>query len=164
MAGNGAKMAIAFSEQQKKLIQNMLERLPDKKAAVGDVIHMAIEEFGHVGKEVEEYIASLLDLPVTYVHEVVTFYNMYIQEPVGRYHLMLCDNVSCMLCGAEDLLGHLKTRLGIAPGETTPDGKFTLWTVECLGACEMAPMIMIDHKFHGNLTPEKLDKLLDSLE
>lgn len=157
-------MPIAFSEEQKNLVRNMIERLPDKKAALGDVIHMAMEQFGHLGPEVEEYIASLMDLPVTYVHEVVTFYNMYIQEPVGRYHLMLCDNVSCMLCGAEDLVSHLKKKLGIGPGETTPDGKFTLWTVECLGACEMAPVVMVDHRFHGNLTPEKLDKLLDSLE
>jgi NADH-quinone oxidoreductase subunit E len=157
-------MPIAFSEEQKKLIHSLIERLPDRKAAVGDVIHMALEEFGCVSREAEEHIAGLLDLPVTYVHEVVSFYTMYIQEPVGRHHLMLCDNVSCMLCGAEGLLAHLKEKLGIGPGETTGDGKFTLWTVECLGCCEMAPVVLVDHQFHGNLTTQKLDQLLDSLE
>ncbi len=155
---------IAFSDEQLLLIRNLMERLPDRKAALGDVIHMALEEFGHVSPEAETYIAGLMDLPVTYVHEVVTFYNMYIQEPVGRHHLMLCDNVSCMLCGAEGLVAHLKERLGIEPGQTTQDGRFTLWTVECLGACEMAPVVLVDHKFHGNLTVQKLDALLDSLE
>lgn len=155
---------VSFSEQQLNLIRSMMERLPDRKAALGDVIHMAIEEFGHVNPEAEQYIAGLMDLPASFVHEVVTFYNMYIQEPVGRHHLMLCDNVSCMLCGAEGLVAHLKERLVIAPGETTADGKFTLWTVECLGACEMAPEVLVDHKFYGNLTVKKLDELLDSLE
>jgi NADH-quinone oxidoreductase subunit E len=155
---------VSFSEQQLNLIRSMMERLPDRKAALGDVIHMAIEEFGHMGPVVEQYIADLMDLPASYVHEVVTFYNMYIQEPVGRHHLMLCDNVSCMLCGAEGLVAHLKKRLGIAPGETTADGRFTLWTVECLGVCEMAPAVLVDHRFYGNLTAAKLDELIDSLE
>jgi len=157
-------MPVAFSEQQKKEIQALIGRYPDRKSALGDVLYLAQEQFGHFSTEIEEYVAGLLDLPVTVVHEVVTFYVLYLKEPVGRHHIMLCDNVSCLICGSDALLARLREKLGIGPGQTTPDRRFTLWTVECLGGCDLAPMAMIDYKFHGNLTPDKLDKLLDSLE
>jgi len=128
------------------------------------VLYLAQECFGSLTPEVEEYVAGVMDLPVSYVHQVVTFYTMYLRKPLGRYHLTLCDNVSCMLSGAEDLLGHIKKKLGLEVGETTKDGKFTLWTVECLGACELAPVLMVGDKLYGNLTAEKIDNLLDSLE
>jgi len=157
-------MPVAFSEKEKKAIENLIQRYPQKRAAIGDVLYMAQERFGHLSTEVEEYVAELLDLPPSYVHQVVTFYNMYLRQPVGKYLLMVCDNVSCMLCGAEDILGHLKNKLGIEVGQTTEDGKFTLWTVECLGACEMAPMLAVNGKYYGNLTPRKVDEILESLE
>jgi len=153
-------MTVAFTEDKLKIVHHLLEHYPQKKAALGDVLHLAQETFGHISPEVEEYVAGLMDLPVNYVHQVVSFYTLYLRKPVGKYHLMLCDNVSCMICGAGALVEHLKKKLGIEVGETTADGKFTLWTVECLGACEMAPVIMINDRYYGNLTPEKLDELL----
>ena len=88
---------------------------------------------------------------------------MFHTEPVGRFHLQLCDNLSCMLCGAEHLLAHMETVLEIGKGETTPDGLFTLSTVECLGACEMAPVMQVGDDYHGNLDIARLDALLDRL-
>jgi NADH-quinone oxidoreductase subunit E len=157
-------MTVSLPEKDRKLVEEMIRHYPHKKAAIGDVLYLAQKHFGYLTPEVELYVAGLLDLPAAYVHQVVTFYSMYLEKPVGKYLIMLCDNVSCMLCGAEDLLARIKEKLEIEVGETTGDGKFTLWTVECLGACELAPAIMINDKLHGNLTPEKLNRLLDSLE
>ena len=157
-------MPVAFNEKQLKVVHHLIEHYPQKKAALGDVLHLAQETFGLISPEVEEYVAELMDLPVNYVHQVVSFYTLYFRKPVGKYHLMLCDNISCMLCGAVELVEHLKKKLGIEVGETTADGKFTLWTVECLGACETAPVIMINDKYYGHLTLEKLDELLEGLE
>ena len=157
-------MSVSLPEKDRKLVEEMIRHYPHKKAAVGDVLYLAQKHFGYLTPEVEHYVADLLDLPAAYVHQVVTFYSMYLEKPVGKYLITLCDNVSCMLCGAEDLLAGIKEKLEIEVGETTRDGKFTLWTVECLGACELAPAIMINDKLHGDLTPEKLDRLLDSLE
>ncbi|MBN2290466.1 MAG: NAD(P)H-dependent oxidoreductase subunit E [Candidatus Glassbacteria bacterium] len=147
-----------------KTVRHLLEHYPRKNAALGDVLHLAQEAFGHLSPEVEEYVAGLMELPVSYVHQVVSFYTLYLRKPVGKYHLMLCDNVSCMICGAGELLEHLRKKLGIEVGGTTADGRFTLWTVECLGACEAAPVIMINDKYYGSLTTRKLDELLDGLE
>ncbi len=157
-------MSVSFPEKDRKLVEEMIRHYPHKKSAIGDVLYLAQKHFGYITPEVELYVASLLDLPASYVHQVVTFYSMYLKKPVGKYLIMLCDNVSCLLCGAEDLLGRIKEKLGIEVGETTEEGKFTLWTVECLGACEQAPAMMINDKLYGNLTPDKLDRLLDSLE
>ncbi|MEA1996402.1 MAG: NADH-quinone oxidoreductase subunit NuoE [Gemmatimonadota bacterium] len=157
-------MAVSFSAKDKKLIKTLIRHYPQKQAALGDVLYLAQERFGHLGPEVEEHVARLLDLPAAYVHQVVTFYTMYLKKPVGTYLLTVCDNVSCMLCGAEDIVGHLKNKLGIEVGGTTEDKKFTLWTVECLGACELAPVMMVNEELHGNLTVKKVDKILDSLE
>ena len=157
-------MSVSFPEKDRKLVEEIIRHYPHKKAAIGDVLHLAQKHFGYINPEVELYVAELLGLPAAYVHQVVTFYSMYLEKPVGKYLIMLCDNVSCLLCGAGDLLASIREKLEIAPGETTADGKFTLWSVECLGACELAPAVMINEKLHGNLTPEKLDRLLDSLE
>ena len=157
-------MSVSFPDKEKKLVEEIIEHYPQKKAAIGDVLYLAQKKFGHISPEVELYVASLLDLPASYVHQIVTFYTMYLENPVGKHLVLLCNNVSCMLCGAEDMLAKVEDKLGIAPGETTKDNKFTLWTVECLGACEIAPCLMIDDKLYGNLTVEKLGKLIDSVE
>jgi NADH-quinone oxidoreductase subunit E len=97
------------------------------------------------------------------VDEVLGFYTMLRREPIGRHHLQVCHNVSCTLRGAEGLLAHLCLRLGIAPGETTPDGRFTLSTVECLASCGTAPMLMVNATYHEQLTPASVDALLEAL-
>jgi NADH-quinone oxidoreductase subunit E len=157
-------MSVRMSDEDEKKAAALIGHYPQKRAAIGDVLYMAQKNFGHLGPEVELYVAGLLDLPVTYVHQVVTFYNMYLKKPVGRNLIMLCDNVSCSLCGAAGLVEHISKKLGIGPGETTEDDKFTLWTVECLGACELAPCMLIGEKLFGHMTPEKLDAALDAVE
>ena len=156
-------MSVSLPEKEEQKVAEIVSHYPQKRAAIGDVLYIAQQHFGHLGPEVELYIASLMDLPVTFVHQVVTFYTMYLKKPVGENLIMLCDNVSCTLCGAAGLVEHVRNKLGIAPGETTEDNKFTLWTVECLGACELAPCMLIGEKFYGRMTPEKLDKVLEEV-
>ena len=98
-----------------------------------------------------------------WVYELATFYTLFHTEPVGMFHLEICDNVSCMLRGAESLLRHMEGALGIRNGATTPDGLFTLSTVECLGACEMAPVMQVGDDYHGNLDVARIDALLAKL-
>lgn len=157
-------MSVRLPKDQEKKVAEIIEHYPRKRAAIGDVLYIAQQHFGHLGPEVEIYVAGLLDLPVTYVHQVITFYNMYLKKPVGEHLIMLCDNVSCSLCGASGLIEHIGKKLGIGPGETTKDNKFTLWTVECLGACELAPCLLIDDKLFGKMTPEMLDEALEGVE
>ncbi|MBW7995187.1 MAG: NAD(P)H-dependent oxidoreductase subunit E [Candidatus Glassbacteria bacterium] len=157
-------MSVSLPEKEEKRVAELIGHYPEKRAAIGDVLYIAQQHFGHLGPEVEFYVAGMLDLPVTYVHQVVTFYNMYLQQPVGENLIMLCDNVSCTLCGAAGLVEHVRNKLGIAPGETTEDNKFTFWTVECLGACELAPCLLIGEKLFGRMTPEKLDEAIDAVE
>jgi NADH:ubiquinone oxidoreductase subunit E len=98
------------------------------------------------------------------VNEVASFYTMLLRKPAGKYLLQVCTNISCLLCNAEQIMEHLANRLGIRPGETTPDKKFTLMEVECLGSCGTSPVVQINDRYYENLTPEKLDQILDSLE
>jgi NADH-quinone oxidoreductase subunit E len=123
---------------------------------------IAQKEHGHLPGPVLEEVAEILGVERVWVYELATFYTLFHTEPIGRFHLELCDNVSCMLCGSEALLKHLETTLGIRKGGTTPDGVFTLSTVECLGACEMAPVMQVGDDYHGNLDAARLDALLES--
>ncbi|NOR53924.1 MAG: NADH-quinone oxidoreductase subunit NuoE [Candidatus Aminicenantes bacterium] len=109
-------------------------------------------------------MAHLFNIKPIKVKEVVTFYTMFNQKEVGKYHIQVCSNLSCSLLGSESLIDHLKNKLGIEIGETTSDKKFTLMTVECLGACEQAPCMMINFDYFGNLDKEKIDNILDNLE
>lgn len=109
-------------------------------------------------------LASIFELTPNEIYEVASFYTMLYKKPVGRYVIQVCTNISCLLCDAEDILGHLEKRLGIRPGETTPDNKFTLFEVECLGSCGTAPVVQINETYHENLTRETLDQILDRLE
>ncbi|HLC40254.1 MAG TPA: NAD(P)H-dependent oxidoreductase subunit E, partial [Methylomirabilota bacterium] len=108
-------------------------------------------------------VARLFELSPAHVHEVVTFYTLFFQKPKGRHVVSVCHNLSCHLMNAKGIIGHLEDRLGVAPGETTPDGRITFLTVECLCACEQAPMMQVDDRYEGNLTPEKVDRILDGL-
>ncbi|MEW5944904.1 MAG: NADH-quinone oxidoreductase subunit NuoE [bacterium] len=152
-----------LSPEARREAESLMKKYPDPGAALLPILHIAQREFGHISTDVEEYVAALTGLSTTRVHGVVSFYTMYRKAPGGKYLLQLCTNVSCTLAGAEDLLGHLIRRLGVSPGETTPDGKFTLLTVECLGACGSAPAMQINDDYHEELTAEKIDRLLDSL-
>ena len=110
-------------------------------------------------------VADYLNLPPIQVYEVATFYSMFETKKVGRHSISVCTNISCMLCGSGDIVAYMEKKLGIKTGESTADGKFYLkLEEECLAACAGAPMMMVDHVYHENLTPEKVDKILDNLE
>lgn len=118
---------------------------------------------GWLSKELIEAVAAYLDMTPIAVEEVATFYSMYEHKPVGRYKICICTNISCMLCDSDMVVKHLQDKLGIKFGEVTPDGKFSLKEVECLGACVNAPMMQIGNTYYENLTPEKLDEILANL-
>ncbi|MBY5368903.1 MULTISPECIES: NADH-quinone oxidoreductase subunit NuoE [Rhizobium] len=144
-------------------IKEAAARYPDQRSAIMPALLIAQREHGHLPGQVLEEVADTLGVERIWVYELATFYSLFHTEPVGMFHLQLCDNVSCMLCGAEDLLKHLETVLAIRKGDTTPDGLFTLSTVECLGACEMAPVMQVGDDYHGTLDVARIDALLDNL-
>ena len=119
---------------------------------------------GWLTNDLMDAVAEYLDMPAIAVYEVATFYSMYELKPVGRHKICVCTNISCMLCGSDDVVKHLNEKLGIKFGEITEDGKFSLKEVECLGACAGAPMVQIGHEYYEHLTPETIDAILDSLE
>ena len=161
------KKEIKFSTEALGLVQKMKSRYPDgkQKSALLPVLHLAQAEFdGWLSPEVMEYVASLLEIKPIEVFEVASFYSMFNLKPVGKCLLEVCRTSSCWLRGANEIVAHIENKLGIKEGETTPDGLFTLKTVECLGSCGTAPMLMCGAQFHENLTTEKVDNLLSSLK
>ena len=157
-------MSPEFSDKAKKKIEEIISHYPKKKAALLPVLHAAQQEFGYISADTERAVANMLDIKPVEVREVTTFYTMFNRQPVGKYHIQVCSNLSCSLLGMEKLIDYLKEKLNIEPGQTTPDGKFTLSTVECLGACEEAPCMQINFDYYGNLTREKIDSVLKSLK
>lgn len=155
--------SVTFSEAQLAEVRRLQALYPDRRGALLPVLRMAQETFGYLSPAVERYVAGLFDLSPAHVHEVVTFYTLFYRRPVGRHVLAVCHNLSCTLRGAEELIAHLEERLGIEAGETTPDGRVTLLRVECLCACELAPMMQVDEEYVGPLTPDALDRLLERL-
>jgi NADH-quinone oxidoreductase subunit E len=155
---------IAFSADQLAEVRRLQSLYPNPQGALLPVLHMAQEAFGgYISLEVEEYVAGLFDLSPAHVHEVVTFYTLYFRAPTGRHVIAVCHNLSCHLAGAPTLLAHLRERLGIEVGETTEDRRVTLLAVECLCACEHAPMAQVDERYEFDLTPATLDRLLEEL-
>lgn len=157
-------MPLAFSPQAEEQFQELLSHYPNKQAPLLMVLHLAQAEFGHVGKEVQEYVAGRLGLPIAHVYGVVTFYTMYHQEPVGKYHLGICTNLSCEILGGKKIFDYCKSKFGIDNKETSADGLFYLEEVECLAACGGAPCMQVNGEYHENLTVESVDKLLNSLK
>ncbi len=121
------------------------------------------EERGYVADSDIDGLVEYLGVPRIQIEEVLSFYGQFRRKPIGRWHIQTCRNVSCSLLGAERIIGHLTAKLGIAPGQTTADGRFTFSTVECLASCGSAPVVMINDTYHESVSPEKLDALLDGL-
>ncbi len=146
----------------KEKIRELEKRYPDKRSAVMAAMWAVQREGGGtLTKEDLEEIAELLDVSPVEVQAAATFYTMYhVVEPVGQYHIQVCHNISCSLLGAEDLIAHIEKVLGIQPGQTTPDNKFSLTTVECLGSCGTAPMMQINDDYYEDLTVAKIDEIL----
>lgn len=157
-------MSPEFSERTKNAIAEVISHYPKKEAALLPILHLAQKEQGYISSATEKQVAQILDISPAKVHEVVTFYTMYNRKPVGKYHIQVCANLSCSLLGAGPLIDHLKNKLGIQAGETTPDERFTLSLVQCLGACETAPSMMVNFDYYGDLDEKKIDEILDKLE
>ncbi len=163
-----ARKSDLLSAHARADIDHWLTRYPaDQKqsavlAALREVQH---ENGGWLTTELMDAVADYLDMPPIAVYEVASFYSMYELKPVGRHNIAVCTNISCMLRGSETVLSYIETKLGIRLGESTADGKFYLKKEEeCLAACCGAPMMQVDHVYYENLTPEKVDQILDSLE
>jgi len=122
------------------------------------------EDRGYVSDEDIHELAAYLGVPQIQIEEVLSFYTMFRRKPVGRWHLQFCHNVSCSMNGAENIVAYVQKKLGLAPGQTSADGRFTLSVVECLGSCGTAPMMMVNEAYHENLTRERIDELLEGLK
>ena len=159
-------MTIQFSPEKTQKAQEIIGRYPDgkQKSALIPLLHLAQDEFGGwLDVPVMDYVAGLLSISPIEVYEVATFYTMFNMKPVGKYLLEVCQTGPCMLRGSDQIIQHIKDRLGINAGETTADGLFTLKPAECLGACGYAPMMQLGKFYKENLTTEKVDALLEEL-
>ena len=154
---------VKFPADAQARFEHILTRYPNKEAALLPTLHLAQEVWGWISPEVVYYVGDLLDLSPANVFGVVSFYNMYNQRPVGKYHLQVCTNLSCMVNNAYDVYDRICERLNINPGETTKDGKYTVVEVECLGSCDTAPVVQVNNEYHENLGVERVDELLAKL-
>ncbi len=159
------KNQVAFSPENLEKVKEMIARYPEgrQKSALLPVMHVAQKQWGWLSSEVMDYIAGILSIKPVEVYEVATFYTMFHLEPVGRHVIEYCRTGPCCLMGGEEVYGHLKKRLGIDAGETTPDGRFTLKEVECLAACGWGPVFQIREQYYMNLTRDKVDEIIDEL-
>jgi NADH-quinone oxidoreductase E subunit len=157
-------MPVEFDLNVRGEVEEILGRYPTKEAAILPVLHLAQREFGHISPEVAEYVAELLGFSPARIYGIATFYTMYNREPVGKYHIQVCKNISCSLLGAKMIIEHISGKLGIEKGETTSDGKFTLSLVECLGSCGTAPVMQVNDDYYENLTKDRVDGILDGFE
>ena len=161
-------MSDLLSDHVREEIDRWTACFPEGKqrSAVISALHaVQHENGGYLTAEHLNVVADYLSLPTIHVYEVATFYSMFQTKPVGRHNVAICTNISCMLRGADDIVEHVESKLGVRLGESTEDGRIYLkQEEECLAACCGAPMMMVDHKYHEDLTKEKVDEILDALE
>jgi len=162
MATNPQMKEVQFSEKSMREFNALLTRYDEKRSALLPVLHLAQDEFGALSDDVIHYVARMMDLSPSQVLEVVTFYHMYHRKPVGEHHLQFCVTLSCWMAGSHQLLKSTCSRLGIREGETSTDGKFTVSRVQCLGSCGSAPVVQVNETYYENLSPEKLNRLINS--
>jgi len=153
-----------LSEQAIAEMKAKTARYPIKRSGILPALTIAYHEVGHLNDDVYLEIAEAIEVPVLEVAEAASFYTMFPKQPVGKYLIQVCHNISCALLGADGLLDYLEQKLGIKKGETTPDNLFTIVSVECLGSCATAPMMQINHDYYENLTREKVDQILEELK
>jgi len=160
-------MSAKLSDHVREEIDQWVAKFPPdrKRSAVISALHaVQHENHGFLTTDLMDAVAEYLNLPNIFVYEVASFYSMFETKPVGRHHISVCTNISCMLRGSQEVVDHVEKKLGIKTGESTPDGRIYLKREEeCLAACTGAPMMMVDHVFHENLTPQSIDKILDEL-
>ncbi len=159
-----------FSEENQREFDRLIQRYPVKEAAMLPTLHLAQRQAGYISPAVMEYVAELLEVAVMKVKDVVTFYPMFFEEPVGKYVIRVCYTLPCALRDCKLVLDQIKQKLDIEVASetdlakgTTPDGKFTLLKSECLASCDVAPVVMINDELYKNFTSQKIDEVLDSL-
>jgi NADH-quinone oxidoreductase E subunit len=156
------EMAV-FSPEVEAEIDRHLAKYPSKRSAILPIMFIVQRERGYLDAPGVSYLANRFSLRITDIWEVATFYSMLHTKPIGQYHIQVCKTLSCKLLGADKITEHCSKKLGIKPGETTTDGKFSLSLVECLGSCGTAPMFQVNFDYHENLTTERVDEILNSL-
>ena len=150
-----------FSDQFENRFTEMLGHYPTPRSVLVPTLLYAQDEVGYLSNEVIAEIAGRLDLTELDVRNVITYYSMLTTKPRGKYNVQVCTNIACLLRGSDELMEHCEKKLGVGHKGTTPDGMFSLEEVECIGACSWAPAVQVNYDFHENLTPEKMDKVLD---
>ena len=150
-----------LSDDARERIRLAAIRYPDSRAALLPALHIAQKEAGYVSDDAMRFIAAQLDVLESEVFGTATFYSLLRHKPSGRHSISICHNLPCTLLGAEPLISHLKSKLGVDEGEVTPNGRFSFRRIECIGRCEGAPAMLIDDDYHGGLTSEKIDEILD---
>ena len=153
-----------MSTEAEERLKTIIARYPNSKSAVMPALYIAQEEFGYLADDAIAWVSERLNLFPAHVRAVATFYTMFYKKPVGRYHIQVCRTLSCMLCGARGVVGHLKKRLQLESGQISKDGMWSYEEVECLGSCGTGPMVEINDTYFENLTVEKLDHILDRIE
>jgi NADH-quinone oxidoreductase subunit E len=157
-------MSFAFTKENLGKIEALKKRYPSPRALSLPCLWMAQHQEGYISLDAVETIGELIDWPPMEIYRVATFYTMFNLEPVGKYHIQLCKTLSCALCGKSEVLAKLQERLNLGVGESSEDGRYTLTQVECLGSCGTAPVMQINERYYENLTPDKVDMILDELE
>lgn len=152
-----------LSEREKQDIDAEIAHAPKKRMVTIEALRIVQRERGWVSDEAIKDIAEYLEQTPDEIDSVATFYNMIFRKPVGKHVIFVCESISCWVTGYDTIRAHLERKLGVKPGETTPDGMFTLLPVDCLGACDRGPAMVVDEELHGNLTPESVDKVLDEI-
>jgi NADH-quinone oxidoreductase subunit E len=150
-----------FSEEFESRFTEMLSHYPTKRSVLVPTLLYAQDEVGYLSDDVIVELANRLELTELDVRNVISYYSMLVTKPRGKYNVQVCTNIACMLRGGEEILTHCKNKLGIGHKGTTQDGLFSLEEVECIGACSWAPAAQVNYDFHENLTPEKMDRVLD---
>ena len=162
--------ASLLSDSTRAAIDHWVSKFPDglegRRSAIIQALYAAQQQNGGwLNAELMDAVSDYLDVPPVWIYEVATFYSMLETEKVGRHSISICTNISCMLCGADDVVEYVENKLGIKMGETTEDGRvFLKIEEECVAACVGAPMMIVDGHYHENLTPEKIDRIIDALE
>jgi NADH-quinone oxidoreductase subunit E len=152
---------MTFSDEFESRFAEMLTHYPTKRSVLVPTLLYAQDEVGYLNDDVIVELAKRLDLTELDVRNVISYYSMLVTKPRGKYNVQVCTNIACMLRGGEEILNHCKKRLGVGHKETTEDGLFSVEEVECIGGCSWAPAAQVNYDFHENLTPEKMDSVLD---
>lgn len=156
-------MSFTLTPERERELTEILSRYPTKMAALIPLLHLCQDQNGWISEEIIHFCSHKLDVPPAHVQGVVTFYTLFNQKPVGKHQVWVCRTLPCALRGSGKVLEHCEKKLGIHAGETTKDGAITLRTAECLASCGSAPMMQVDKEYFENLTPEKVDEILDRL-